>query len=106
MDNVILSYGCADWSVLVCNDSDGTISAVATLYLVEKRRTFVHASGPTEGQACHGLLTAMEHFRTGVRVACPEHRVVAASVEVSTFLVNRIEALLSAAEETNNDRLA
>ncbi len=106
MEDLILCYGCGDWSLMLYAEPDGDILALARFRLADKRLAHVHARALTEGQACHALLTAMMHFRDGVQVACPDHRLVAASVEVTRYLTNRIEALLSAAEEKSNDRSA
>lgn len=106
MEDLILSYGCGDWSLMLYAEYDGDIHALARFRLADKRLAHVHAHALTEGQACHALQGAIMHFRHGVQAACPDHRLVAASVEVTRYLTNRIQALLSAAEEKSNDRSA
>jgi hypothetical protein len=106
VSDLSLCYGCGDWSRRLFAEPGGDILALARFRLADKRLAHVHSRALTEGQACHALLTALMHFRYGVQVVCPDHRLVAASVEVTRYLTDRIEALLSAAEEKTNDRPA
>jgi len=106
MDDVILSHGSRDWSVVLWREPSGVINGSVTLLGGWNKRSHVHAHGSTERDALQALLVALEHFRGGVCAVQPHHQLMASGRLACAFIINRKGTYESPTKEADDDRSA
>jgi hypothetical protein len=106
MDDVILSHGSRDWSVVLWREPSGIINGSVTLLGGWNKRSTVYAHGATQRDALQALLVALEHFRSGVAAVQPHHQLMASGRLACAFIINRMGTYQGPTKETGDDRSA